>query len=489
MNTTLDAGYYQLERKIEHARPMGMLFTTDASGVFEAYLEAIPARKRQVYNCRCCRKFLERYGTLVTIDAEGRTSPAFIPMLAGTGAFAVASQAIHHIVSQAKVTGVFYSFDKTLGDPMQGGWTHLCAANPNRVIESLLTLDQLAAEKREEFGMLKRALVEYTASNARDAVSVLEADAVNGSEKALGIARWFLNTHEVVRRIRSNKRRDNLIWKFVADAPAGFCHIKNTMIHTLMDDLRDGYPLEAVRARWNEKMHPLQYKHPTTVKQGNITQANAVFEKLRADGSLERRFASPSDVTTKLWYHGMRRPARPFDKLRNVSLPRNIGLDTLRSVVLPNAASLEVQIPSAKAPFFALTAPVNPRSPSLFHWGNAIGWYFYHEGSLPSQWGLRAGAWVPASMAIQKPCHWQGNLPNHTDPTLLVLNGMRDTRYVKGGLLFPDFLRSELHPVRSSIEAYSAASSLANVSCPVCGIEAVPGLTIRVNGHDIYMIQ
>jgi hypothetical protein len=47
------------------------LVTTDARGLFDLYLAALPEGLRQEYSCSKCRKFVERYGGLVTISAEG----------------------------------------------------------------------------------------------------------------------------------------------------------------------------------------------------------------------------------------------------------------------------------------------------------------------------------------------------------------------------------------------------------------------------------
>jgi hypothetical protein len=490
---TLDQGYQRLEHVIASSKPMGMLFTTNATGLFDIYLNSIHPRHRQTYNCRCCRRFLEKYGTLVTISPEGKTNPAFIPSIPGNNAFSIASQAMHQIVSRAKVTGVFYSMDRTLGDAKSGGWSHLHCSNPCRVVESLLTMDQATAQKTEDFGMLKRAMEEYSLDDATQAVRVLSADVVNGSEKALHIAEWFMNVHQATASARSKRAKDNVLWFAVSCAPAGYCHIKTTMIHTLMDDVRSGLPLDALRRKWNEKMSPVKYKRPTAVKDGNLARANAIFEKLRADRSLERRFATIQDITNRIWEAGIRRSIGPFDRLRTTPppqliLPRTISDDTLRSVVLPNAETLEVEVPQ-RGPFFALTAPLHPNAPSLFQWRNGIGWYFYHEGSAASRWGLKPGSMAQVRLAIQKPCHWDGVMRHHTDPTLLVIDGMRDRQYSKGGLFFPDFLRSEFHEIRSSIESYSNNTSLLSMPYPACGIEVVSGMKIRVNGQDIYHIQ
>mgnify|MGYP000638503818 FL=1 len=52
------------------ANHRGPLFTTsaDPAELWETFLARLPADKRQHYTCRCCRKFIETYGGLVTIS-------------------------------------------------------------------------------------------------------------------------------------------------------------------------------------------------------------------------------------------------------------------------------------------------------------------------------------------------------------------------------------------------------------------------------------
>ena len=48
-------------------RPM---FTTDAAGLFDLFLDNLPQNARQHYTCNACRNFVTRFGGLVTIGEE-----------------------------------------------------------------------------------------------------------------------------------------------------------------------------------------------------------------------------------------------------------------------------------------------------------------------------------------------------------------------------------------------------------------------------------
>jgi hypothetical protein len=66
----LQAGF---EEQVAHQQ----LFTTDAAGLWEAYLAAIPEETRQSNNCGSCRRFVERFGHLVTLDETGNQRSPF----------------------------------------------------------------------------------------------------------------------------------------------------------------------------------------------------------------------------------------------------------------------------------------------------------------------------------------------------------------------------------------------------------------------------
>ncbi len=47
------------------------LFTTNATGLFDAYLNNLPEEAQQHYRCRTCRHTIERFGGLVVQSDKG----------------------------------------------------------------------------------------------------------------------------------------------------------------------------------------------------------------------------------------------------------------------------------------------------------------------------------------------------------------------------------------------------------------------------------
>lgn len=469
----VDEQYGELESAIAGALSQGPLFQTDADPValWHAYLENLAEDRRQHYNCHCCRHFIQRIGGLVTIDPDGRQRPAlweFSP----PEFFRRSVESLDSLVQRAKVTGVFLSADKVLGTPRTKDWTHLSASNPKPHANKVHTAAQVASEKLEEYKMLCHGLSDYSRETVEQAVRVLKADAVYRSEKALGIAEWFLKLHEAIRDNPKAKR--NLTWLAVATAPPGFCHVRSTMISTLLDDINSGLAFDDIARRWKDKMHPLQYQRPTAApREGAIKQAEELVAKLGLERSLLRRYATLDDVLLKLWTP-RELPDAPktggvFGHLREQRKPEAIELpatkmtwEKFQRTILGNVLQMEIYVPSSGG-FCGLMTATDPEAPAIIQWDglaghprNPVSWYYWHGQSSASQWGLTPG-WNKVSCVFPNPSKWQepGKFKHQKATIHFAIVGCVESRTTSLAL-FPEILKAEFHGIRSVIEAHSA---------------------------------
>jgi len=493
VKTEHDHEYHRLElivaQRVAEAHKFvahtGPLFTTNAEGLFTEYLAGIPEGNRQHYTCRCCQKFIEKYGGLAFITPnEGKPVSAIWAPSANVPEFFLDSvERLYDRVAKAKVTGVFLSEEKVWGVPQTGEWTHLHGVPAVRFSNPLKTAEQIAAEKGQDYIMLKRGLSEIPVEATEQAIRVLSAEVVDRSEKVLGIAQWLLALQKSLEG-RKGTVRDNLVWLAVATAPPGWCHIRSTVISTLLDDILAGLPFETIKRKWNEKMHPLQYQRPTTLKEGTIKQANEVVEKLNAAGSLNRRFAKLEEVLPfAIWTPRTEEKEEPkkseggaFDHLssakrrvKEVALPpRLIAWDDFKAV-LAEATAIEFYVPIGRASYYGLTTAADPNSQPILQWDgiaevrNPFCWFFYHGGSMANRWGLSSGTYVPVKAVLLKPCHWQApeKFSHQVPGVFFVLEGAKDIYHDNGGGLFPECLRAEYHSIRSAVEAHARRATIA----------------------------
>jgi hypothetical protein len=463
-----------------HSRPGAPnVFATDVENLFGIYLDALPS-DRQYHTCHTCRQFIERFGGLVTIEHDGTQQSAIWPedLYSSTyGFYAPAVAAMRAAVEKAKVTGVFYSSEKVWGQPITGNWTHFAVVPPAHLvhIDRTKTAFQASAEKREDYRTMITALQEFTLPMVETAVTLLKTDSLYRSEKCLGAAEWLRNLIVARNATKNSHTRTNLLWRAVATAPAGFAHPRSSMIGTLLEDIHAGLPFEDVKAKFAAKMHPLQYQRPQAAPTaGAIAQAEKLVEQLGIARSLERRFARVEELHT-LW-----RPiwstqptvapaAGVFGHLQpkgdapipSIKVPTQVMTwDKFSRTVLPTAERIEILIPT-RSSFSAFLTALHADAPPIIQWDreeqrNPVTTYIYTAGSLASTWGLSAGAWGRVTAVSLRPSQWFEQMAHHGEGVMFVIEGARDSNYERSGnALFPETLKSELHAVRSVVEAYS----------------------------------
>jgi len=349
------------------------------------------------------------------------------------------------------------------------------------------------AEKVAEYAMLRRGLADFPRAIIEQAVGLLNTDALYRSEKCLGVARWFLNLHNAMDSAKGTMR-DNVAWRAVASAPPGWCHIRSSMIGTLLEDLAAGMEFSAVASRFAAKMHPLSYQRPTAPPSaGNIEAAEKLFEKLGLAKSLERRFATLDDLVT-IWT-----PRAPeqrgkagglFGHLKSggktdgpdLHVPvQRITFTKFRETVLPNAERITYSVPPIGS-YVAMTAAVHADAPPILQWDrdekrNTVAWYMYHNGSPSSQWGLTYMQTIEVTAIALTPPQWDESRPmaHQGKGAFFILKGAVDSHKGHGGL-FPESLRSELHEVRATIEAHQHAAELqGRENANACGVDSRSG--------------
>ncbi|MCB9529523.1 MAG: hypothetical protein H6701_14245 [Myxococcales bacterium] len=504
----------------------GPLFTTDADGdggaLFAAFLDGLDPTLRQHYTCSACRKFFQHFGGLVTIDTAGEVEPV---VWADDTAkvFGGAMRATREKVAAATVTGVFLSGAKVWGRPETGEWTHFYGEVDQSLVfkHPLLTAGRAMAEKREDHGMLERALADYTRAHLKTALRLLDSESLYRGEKILGVAQWLDGLMEAVERVTKRgkgdpartRRRTNLLWRAVAMAPPGFCHVRSSMIGTLLDDIAADKPFAAVEAAFRAKMHPLQYQRPQVApKAGNVKQAEAIVEKLQSAGALRRRFARLDDMQL-LWrsaarasaslktsgpggaaeggvFGAVRKKKRGAKALDGIPA-KPITWVKFRAKVLSAARAIEIMVGGTDW-FYAFVTAADPDAPPIVQWDredrrNPVTWYTYAKAQPAVGWGLSAG-WHPVTGVGLFPHLWhdEETYRHQQKGAVFVIEGCRAP--AGGGLgLFPEFMRSEYHPVRATIEAFSQGGELEDRdAASACGLAVRPGsdtpLRVRVTG-------
>ena len=464
------------------------LFTTDAEGLFDLFLANLPEQDRQHYTCNSCRKFFENFGGLVTINSSGISKSAVWPDVVPTY-FQKAVTALANKVICSKVTGVFLSTETTWGVPSTGEWEHVSVFMPEATYKtsSIKTAYEAMAEKREDFNMLTRALHDFDPTVVAQALRVLDSDTLYRSEKVLGVAKWLDKLHSDRAIFKSKVDKDRVTWLAVATAPAGFCHVRSSMIGTLLEDIEAGRSFEQISSRFKEKMNPSKYQRPSAAPSaGTVVQAEKILAQLNAEGSLARRFARLEECVT-LWTpdvpeapekaeggvfsHLATKPPKKSQvrTIPPVTLPQiTMTWEKFKRTLLDDAVKIEYLTPRANTPgpFSGILTAVNSEAPPILQWDqedarNPFSWYFWNGIVVPQHFSLLPASWVEVTAVCPEITSWATGVsaPNQDESVFFLLKGAKDIR-TPTLCLFPEILKSEFHPIRSVIEAYSNSNKV-----------------------------
>lgn len=466
------------------AETQTVLFTTDATGLYEALMENIPAEYRQTHTCNSCRRFIETYGGLVMISDKGDSLSAMWRHAVDVPEFyKPAVRAVERLVNKANVTGVFNSIEKRWGEPKTGEWTHMSITPPKSFLyrETTKTAFQESAEKKQDFLSMCRALVELPLAACEQAVKLLGKDALYRSDKCVDRAVWLRDLHQARDAAPNKRRKDNIVWRAVALAPAGFAHPRTSVIGSLMEDIIEGLPFDDIAKRFAHKMNPNTHMRPQAPpKAGNIAQGEKVIEQMAAAGSLRRRYARLEEVQS-IWVPVAPKPAPAAAGVFGHLAPKTstkkpvvdeVSMPTMTMTwakffrtVLPDAAEIEFFAPTSAVNYTALVTAVDADAPPILQWDhedarNPVSWYVYGGGSIAQNWGLRAGTFVKVNAITFQPSMWGENqMLNQGQSVIFILEGCQD-KHNNSLALFPEILKSEFHSIRATIEAHSNSREL-----------------------------
>lgn len=449
--------------------------TNPSINLYDEFTKRLPAASRQHYNCRCCRKFINDFGGLAVIDNAFNIVPLLWQPLSTPAFFRKAANWMMKEVSNSTISGVFLSSADTLGTPKSNGWTHLFGDNPAKYKATTLNADQKAAEKKEDYRIL-RENTKYSTHTVEQAVAVLKSGRLWNASKQLSNAEWLLNIYLAFAQ-ETGKQRDNVFWKAAANAPAGFCHFGSSMLGTLLDDIANRVDFDTIVAKWNEKADPARYQRPTAVAQGTINQAEQIFEKLNLADSMQRRYARINEIratwtprranpvrTTRGGFFGTVNATKgPAANPTNAPMQISGGEITWKKFerdVLPTAMAIDFLTPAKKADFFAMTTAAKADAEPIIAWDskerrNPFAWYVIMGGSYPSQWCLPTNAYVKVTAISKPPCSWDKEYHSFGDMVLFVLEGCQPEQQSSSASIFPEIVRNDLHSIRSVIEAKS----------------------------------
>lgn len=362
--------------------------------VWETYLESIPAehnpvfRERRAFDANYDKNFINKFGRLVFI-VRGKRHTIW-EVETGTFFDQVAQDLQTLIEKETNNLSFFLTSEKTGGhkpnldekDPSIL-WEHLYAETPSKLYDE--TPSYTLSGANTSLDVFNRSMNDYQLSALENVLELIDEGILyRGSEKRQTIEKW----------IKAKKEFDKAKDKQAFSAHYVAVHknrsrFKSDVIEVLVSDLQSGIDLEKAVDRYGNLMDPANYRRTTSlVTPKMVEKAKETISNLGYMDSIYRRGAVDSDVpvTEKLYsaregiavdvFDDLSADARKRagkinpDALQNIKLTDLINeLGTVRSLeILPNESLNTSQV--------VLTAPLYNDSPSMFSWGNSVGWAY-----------------------------------------------------------------------------------------------------------------
>lgn len=383
----------------------------DPDFLWEQYLKAFPPgtnpvfKKRAEHDCSCCRQFIKRAGTVLTVDAAGALRSIWeMAAREAPHPYDMVAAALHDVVVGAGIVDLYrvsqkengfgavktHSLDKETQEAQT--WEHFFTGDVSKRFKAD-SPDQARGDYRTTVQVFERGLSELSPEAVATVLSLIEANNLYRGEEHKGALTQFQAAQQAFLAKKPGRERSVFAWTN-AHGPAS--RFRNTVIGTLVQDLSEGRDVESAVSSFEQKVAPTNYKRTSAViTPGMVKKAMETISELGLEPALERRFAVIGDISVRdvLWVDGSVKPAMKGgieDALMQHATASSvvsteadekraevIKLDDFVKRILPEATSMEVLFKGSHlGNLMSLTAPVSSEPKQLFRWGNDFAWSY-----------------------------------------------------------------------------------------------------------------
>jgi hypothetical protein len=506
----------------------------DSSGgsLSTVYQKGYPIELQQQFNCHTCSKFMKNYGDLALVDEEtGALLPLFWNPSDNIDPFIEPVNAVAKLFANRMVTQVFKLTQQKLHAGIRecGGWAHMFFEFPSTRVQAEDIPGLSTASSTELASMLAHVLTDYDLDTVRRTSQLLLEDRLPYADGHKASIRWLLDLKEN----KSHKleaadevAKHNLTHHLAASSFLGCLkQLRSGAVGVLLSHVKENKSFQELERSWSGMTQPLAYMRPTAAPSaGNIAAAERLFSSLGlTKEDMRREYLTESGIPDNAYIFRDRQcsesttpkkgifghivpkkaPKRSYEQSKishqgDIDMPPiSMSFSTFARKVLPNAQKIEYRLPDSIGLYYFITGL--PGSKPLMQWHDdthRVSWYTHNTPVNVASHGLHSG-WTPVPYIIPFPHLWDGipattAFPLSEDMATAFKyyhskNGFRYLIGLKGIAepgdlelcLFPTFMKSEFHGVRSTIEKYS---SMGRIEKPR-GAAMVGGVEIDRSSH------
>lgn len=376
------------------------LVEVDKDEFWNLYLDSFPSgtneiyRKRREYDCSCCRNFIKNFGNVVTI--ENNKIQTIWDLEISDFTFQTVANTLSEYIKSKAVSDVFvtkletYGTGKTLenlGDRIKT-WNHFFYKLPKALLyKGSDTIDTVKSNYRTTKEVFQRSLNEISLEAVDTVLDLIAENQLYRGEEWKEVLNKFKSLQLAYSKAEN---KNNFCWEHSVKNSGSVTRIKNHSIGTLLNDLSEGIDLDIALRKYDSVVAPTNYKRPKAVYTAKMVEdAKQNLEKLGLLNSLERRFASISDITVNnvLWVNREAQKKMKdsiFESMKKEATQSKVNTENLTSIgvekfiadILPTVTSLEAYVENIhEGNFVSLIAPKEDCK-SLFKWNNNFSWAY-----------------------------------------------------------------------------------------------------------------
>lgn len=364
----------------------------DKELIWQKYMDAFPEEHRASNVCNACRSFIRQYAGVVALKNHKMiTLWDFDPK---DEEYNNSVKAIREYVASLPIAGIFFSdvvnagVEKNADTVRKLVWNHYHLTIPHKFVNK--DAGPLIGAALDDKNVLERSLNQIT-DEAVDIVLEMSAQGslYRGKEHEATL-KSFKSIKNEYKQFKGDKK--NFCWEKSLTTNKAVCRIRNSAIGTLLNNLSDGWDLDAAVSAFEKVVAPANYKRPTALATpAMIEKAKTRLEELGLIGSLKRRLMSKDDLNINNSLYVFRSNVAEVDLFAEItkdsivnpksfSKVEEIGIEDFVNKVLPTCKSVKLLLENRHlSNFVSLVGPSDDNKNTLFKWNNNFSWSYLTE--------------------------------------------------------------------------------------------------------------
>lgn len=379
----------------------------DPDELWKTYLASFPEgtnpifRERTEHDCNCCKSFIRRYGSIVTVSPfDGAMVSIWDGYLNLPSPYLEVCIAMSKAVHNSKIRDIFINDTASLGtdityensDPSRPiiQWDHFfyrLTRSKDFVVRDDKDRNLKRGTARTRQDVLYRSLETISLASLDTVIDLIETDSIYRGAEHLKSVQAFRAVLEDYIEVRPENRY-SWCWHHQQKLQA-LSLFKNSVIGTLVVDLCEGDLIEAAVKKFETKVAPTNYKRPKAlITRRMIEDAQLTITELGFLDSLSRRYAVHEDITINNSTFADRTTwafDTVFDELKaNVDIKyetfkhaETTSIQDFIQRVIPTCTKLGLYLENKhESHLVSLIAPKNAAAPTMFKWNNNFSWVY-----------------------------------------------------------------------------------------------------------------